>query len=128
MTEILIETAKGALSILVPLVVAVTAEFVRRRLGVERIRKIQAEIRTQQELAFMAVKFAEQAFKTANGSEKYKAASEWLSEQAAKKGLKISGGEIHGLIEWALRDIKDELGNHWAGSGCGEGCTCQSSR
>ncbi|MDZ4042899.1 MAG: phage holin, LLH family [Eubacteriales bacterium] len=129
MTEVLIEAAKGALSILIPLAVAACAEFVRRRLGVERIRKVQAELRTKQELAFVAVKFAEQFIKDGGGREKYEAASEWLSAQASKQGIKISSSEIRGLIEWALRDIKDELGNHWAGaSGCGEGCTCQSSR
>lgn len=114
MSEVLIDVAKGILSILIPIGAGLAVEFVRRRLGLERARQIQAELRTKQELAFMAVKFAEQFYKDCVGEEKYRAAANWLSDQVRKVGIQISGEEIRGLIEWALREIKDELGNEWA--------------
>jgi len=119
MTEVLVDIAKGVLTILIPIGVGLAVEFIRRRLGTERVRKIQAELRTKQELAFVAVKFAEQLLRSSGGAEKYRVASEWLSSQAASKGIKIDAYEIRGLIEWALREIKDELGNQWAQIGGG---------
>ena len=93
--------------------VAIAAEYIRRRLGLEKLKQIQEELATKKELALIAVKFVMQAYKDLNGPEKFKKAADWLANQAKAAGLKITSEEIKALIEWALREIKDQLGKEW---------------
>lgn len=105
-----------ALAILVPVLVAAAAEYLRRKLGNERLEQVRRELETKKELANTAVKFAEQAWKDAGGEEKYEAAVGWLAAEAQARGMKVTDAEVKGLIEAALREIKDALGEEWAKS------------
>ncbi|WP_222927706.1 phage holin [Biomaibacter acetigenes] len=78
------------------------------------MRKIQEELTAKQELALLAVRFVEQVYKDLHGEEKYQKAAEWLVEQAAKIGLNLTAEEVKGLIEAALREMKDVFGEEWA--------------
>jgi hypothetical protein len=113
--ELVLEVSKAALGVLIPVAVAALLEYLRRRLGAERLRRIQDELLLKKELALVAVKYVEQAWQGASGPEKYNAAATWLANRAAGIGLKLSDQEIKGLVEWALRTLKDEFGNKWAG-------------
>jgi len=88
--------------------------WLRKRLGVEGMKRIEAELATKQELAALAVRFAEQVYKDLHGEEKYEKAADWLANQAEKLGLDVTPDEIKGLIEAALRAFKDEFGEEWA--------------
>lgn len=110
----IVQLGYDALAILIPALVALAMEYLRQRLGAEKLKKIQEELSTKQDLAVIAVKFAEQAYSELKGPEKYEKAAEWLVSQADKIGVKITSDEIKGLIEWALREIKDQLGEEWA--------------
>ncbi len=114
MEDRVLQLAYSAVSVLVPILVAMAVEYLRRRLGTEKVRRIQEELTAKQDLAMVAVKFVEQVYVEAKGPEKYNAAAEWLAGQARKMGLQLSGAEIRALIEWALREIKDQLGEEWA--------------
>ncbi|MEG6615408.1 phage holin [Peptococcaceae bacterium 1198_IL3148] len=114
MEDKIVQIAYEVLAILIPALVALVAELVRRRLGTERIQKIQEELVAKQELAIIAVKFVEQAYMQLKGPEKYQQAAAWLAKQAQNHGIKLAEDEIKGLVEWALREIKDELGEQWA--------------
>jgi len=103
-----------AIAILVPALCLMFIELLRRRLGLENIKKIQAELETKQNLAILAVKFAAQAYQDLGGPQKYSHAALWLTNQVQKIGLNITPSEIKGLIEAALRIIKDEFGEEWA--------------
>lgn len=103
-----------ALGILIPALCAIAIELLRRRLGLEKIRKIQEELKAKQQLAILTVKFVEQAYKDLHGEEKYNQAAEWLSARIQELGLHITQDEVKGLIEAALRMVKDELGEEWA--------------
>ena len=89
------------------------AEWLRRKLGVERLAKIQRELETKQELAALAVKFVEQSF-AGKSEDKFTAAADWLAGRLAEKGISVSTAEITGLIEATLRAFKDEFGEGWA--------------
>lgn len=104
----------NVLAILIPALCAILIELARRKLGSEKIRKIQAEMQTKQELACLAVKMAEQAFKDLHGEEKFNQAAKWLTERAVENGITITVDEIKGLIEAAVRMTKDEFGEQWA--------------
>jgi hypothetical protein len=65
-------------------------------------------------MAVLAVRFVEQVYVDLHGQEKYEKAAEWLSTRLLSKGLDVSAGEIKGLIEAALRELKDSFGEEWA--------------
>jgi LL-H family phage holin len=113
-TDALTKVVFDVLLVLTPVLVAVVAEYVRRVLGTERLRRIQEELATKQALALAAVRFVEQVYHDLHGEEKYQQALEWLSSRLAQYGLKATPEELRGLIEAALRAIKDEFGNDWA--------------
>lgn len=87
--------------------------YLKNKIGTEKLKKIQEQLLAKKELAILAVKFAEQAFNSFDGETKYNEAAKFLSTRAKEVGLLISEDEIKGLIEAALRQIKDELGENW---------------
>ncbi len=106
--------AYDILSILLPVLAVMLAEWLRRKIGVERLQKIQKELETKQELSVLAVQFVEQAYRDLKGEEKYQEAAKWLATQAVERGINITADEIQGLIEAALRSFKDTFGEGWA--------------
>ena len=114
MDERIVNMAYDILSILLPVLAVMLAEWLRRKIGVERLTRIQRELQTKKELAALAVKFVEQVYKDLKGEEKYQEAAQWLATQAAERGINITAEEIQGLIEAALRSLKDTYGEGWA--------------
>lgn len=114
MDGLIMTVIENILIILITLAAGFIVAYIRKRLGVEGMLKIEAELALKQELAALAVRFAEQAFRDLKGEEKYNRAAEWLAERAEEIGLAITAGEIKGLIEAALRAFKDEFGEEWA--------------
>lgn len=114
MSEQIIGLAYDVLALLLPFMAVALVELIRRRLGTEKMRRIQKELETKQELALLAVRFAEQAYRDAGGPQKYSQAANWLAKRARERGIKVTGEEIQGLIESALRTLKDEFGEQWA--------------
>ncbi|OAT81122.1 phage holin [Desulfotomaculum copahuensis] len=114
MEDKLLQLAYDLLAILIPVLAALAVEYLRRRLGTEMVKRIQEELATKQELATLAVRFVEQVYKDLHGPDKYQKAAEWLASRAQEHGLKLTADEIKGLIEAALRQLKDAFGNEWA--------------
>jgi len=102
------------LAILIYILVVLIIEYLRRRLGTEKLKKIQEELAAKQQLAVLAVRFVEQVYKDLHGPDKYQKAAEWLAARAQEHGLRLTADEIKGLIEAALRQLKDTFGNEWA--------------
>ncbi|MGB9825726.1 MAG: phage holin, partial [Desulfofundulus sp.] len=107
MEDKLVQLAYDLLAILIPALAALAVEYLRRRLGTEKVKRIQEELATKQELATLAVRFVEQVYKDLHGPDKYQKAAEWLAARAQEHGLKLTAEEIKGLIEAALRQLKD---------------------
>lgn len=114
MNELIITVVENVLIILVTLAAGYLVAYLRKRLGVEGAQKIEAELALKQELAALAVRFVEQAFRDLKGEEKYNQAAQWLSGRAREIGLSVTAEEVKGLIEAALRAFKDEFGEEWA--------------
>ncbi len=114
MDDRIVTLAYDILSILLPVLAVMLAEWLRRKIGVERLARIQRELETKKELAALAVKFVEQAYKELKGIEKYQVAATWLAAQASERGISITADEIEGLIESTLRAFKDAFGEDWA--------------
>lgn len=113
MREQLIRLAVDTLYVLIPILVAVFAEFLRRKIGAEKLNRMKEIIEAKESLAIVAVRFVEQAYKDFGGAEKYDAAAEWLADMSAQYGFPITDAEIKGLIESALRKMKDEFADQW---------------
>jgi LL-H family phage holin len=106
----------NAMMVLAPILVALLAEYLRRKIGVERLKAIQEELVAKEDLVLIAVQFVEQAFKNAGGEEKLNEALIWVLNEAGKRGIKVSEAEIKGMIESCLRAFKDVYGEDWAKS------------
>jgi hypothetical protein len=112
--DLLINLLYNVLILLATVAAAYAVAWLRKRLGVEGIKKIQVEIAAKQELAALAVRFAEQVYRDLQGEEKYQKAAEWLAGRAQELGIAMTADEMKGLIEAALRAFKDEFGEQWA--------------
>lgn len=84
--------------------------FLKKRLGIEKLKKIQKESELLDEVIKAGVRYAEQRF--ASG-EKLDAASDWIIKVLAQKGITVTREEVEGLIEATLRTFKDEFGENW---------------
>lgn len=114
MSDTVISFAYDAFLILLPVLAAMVVEWLRRRLGVEKMQKIQKELETKQELAGLAVRLVEQSYQDLKGEDKYNQAADWLVTQAKQRGINITADEVKGLIEAAVRTTKDIFGEEWA--------------
>jgi len=84
--------------------------FLRKRLGVEKMKKAQEILFTHKELALEAVRFAEQRF---DGEEKLQRAMEQLSTHSSKMGIQVDPELLESLVETAIRELKDSFGEEW---------------
>jgi len=107
------QITNGLLNVIVPALAAFAVEYLRRRLGTEKIQRIKEELAAKQDLAALAVRFVEQVYTEIHGKEKYEKAAAWLSARTTECGLKLSAEEVKGLIEAALRGFKDAFGDEW---------------
>ena len=114
MGELVTNLAYDLLILLATAAAALLIAWLKKRLGVEGVNKVKAELEAKQELATLAVRFVEQVYKDLHGPDKYQKAAEWLAARAQEHGLKLTADEIKGLIEAALRELKDAFGNEWA--------------
>lgn len=114
MEQLFVDLAYNLIYLLAALLAAFSVALLKRKLGTEKMRQIEAEMALKQDLAVLAVKFVEQAWTDLHGEAKYNHAAAWLSGRAGELGLKVSDSEIKGLIEAALRSLKDEFGEEWA--------------
>lgn len=114
--ELLLEIAYDLVAVLIPILVAMMIEFLRKQLGIGKVRKIQQVLETKETLALLAVRFVEQTYSDLHGQDKYNKAAIWLSARAQENGLTLSDSEIKGLIEAALRKLKDEFAEQWQSS------------
>lgn len=115
MEDLVLRMAYDILAILIIGAVTLLIGWLKKKLGVEGLRKVQEELTAKQELALLAVKAVEQLWGgVLHGDQKVQKAAEIISQQAARIGIAISAEEIRTLIEWAVRTMKDEFGEQWA--------------
>lgn len=114
MEDLVLNVTYDLLLLLATVAAGLLVAWLKKRLGVEGVNKVNAELQAKQELATLAVRFVEQFYQNLHGEDKYQKAAEWLASRAGDMGLKITAEEIKGLIEAALRTFKDEFGEEWA--------------
>jgi LL-H family phage holin len=114
MDDLLLRMLYDVLVLLATVAAGYAVAWLRKRLGVEGMKQVEAELAAKEQLAALAVRFVEQVYRDLHGEQKYQKAAEWLAARAGELGLKVTPEEIKGLIEAALRAFKDEFGEEWA--------------
>lgn len=121
MGDILLQLGYEVLAIAVPALVIMTIELLRRKLGIENLKKIQIELEAHEteimlikELAVTIVRKVEQKHKDKKGDGKLIPATELLAESLHKIGIQLTEEELDTYIHDALRQLKDEFGEQWA--------------
>jgi len=109
----LVNIMVNILAILIPALIAIAIELLRRKLGLESLKKVDAELKTKQEFAMLAIKFVEQAYSELHGEKKANEAIKWMSDRLKENNINVSENEVKGLLESALRITKDSLGENW---------------
>lgn len=84
--------------------------FLKKKLGVEKLRKLQQESEFIKEVVKAGVQYAEQRFQS---GEKLDEAIKWITTSLNAKGFIVSEKEVEGLIEATIRQFKDEFGESW---------------
>ncbi|MGI6453005.1 MAG: phage holin, LLH family [Syntrophomonadaceae bacterium] len=106
----LIPLAYDILAVLIPALVALGIELLRRRIGVEKLQRIQQELQANQQMALLVVKSIEQIWSDKlDGSQKLDEALKLMTQMAAQKGINLKPEEVRMLIEWAVKLMKEEI-------------------
>ena len=114
MEDQILKISIDLLAVLIPLFVGFLTKYVKDKLGTENLIKLKAEFEAKKIFAMVAVQFVEQVYNQLDGPQKYEKAAEWLTARLNEKGMNFTQEEIRGLIESALRIMKDSFGEEWA--------------
>ena len=87
--------------------------LLKKQLGVEKLKQIEAELAVKQEIVDTIVLFVQQVYSAYGGEEKYKLALVRATDMMNKKGLKITPEELESLIEASVKVMKKEFGDAW---------------
>lgn len=87
--------------------------LLKKQLGVEKLKQIEAELTAKQEIVDTVVLFVQQVYAAYDGEEKYKMALVRATDLMNKKGLKITPEELESLIESSVKLMKKAFGDAW---------------
>lgn len=114
MEQLFINMAWNVIIFLVAVLFATMVRYAVEKIGIEKMNRGAAEWDNVKDLAYTAVKYAEQAYREYGGATKKEQALAFLSRELAQLGIRLSAETLDGIIEAMLRDIKDNLGEQWA--------------
>jgi hypothetical protein len=87
--------------------------LLKKQLGVEKLKQIEAELTAKQEIVDTVVLFVQQVYAAYDGEEKYKMALVRATDLMNKKGLKTTPEELESLIESSVKLMKKAFGDAW---------------
>lgn len=87
--------------------------LLKKQLGVEKLKQIEAELTAKQEIVDTVVLFVQQVYAAYDGEEKYKLALVRATDLMNKKGLKVTPEELESLIESSVKLMKKAFGDAW---------------
>lgn len=101
------------LIILLCAALTVAVEYLRQRVMNAKVERVKQAVATKRQLAELAVLFVQQAYKDLDGPKKYLKAVEWLAGRLIEHGIRTSPGEVKGLVEAVLKEVKAQFGEGW---------------
>lgn len=110
MEDVLLSILTDLLMVIATVGAGFLVAFLKKKLGVEKLRKLQQESEFIKEVVKAGVQYAEQRFST---GEKLDEAVNWITSTLNAKGFIVTTQEVEGLIEATIRQFKDEFGENW---------------
>lgn len=111
--SVISEVLYQVIILLIPVLVGFIINLAKKYLNITDLKNIQEELITKQELVKVAITFVQQAYSELGGEKKYDLAVSWLTDELAKRKIKITDDEIKALIESTLKSLKAEFGQQW---------------
>jgi len=103
------------LYLLIIALAGMVVEWIRQKIGVEKMKAVSTTLLAHQELFMMGVSVVEQKYKLLHGQEKVNEAIGIILKEAQERGVEITYSQVTDGIEWAVRTFKDQFGEDWAG-------------
>ena len=95
------------LSAIMPVLATWLMLWLKEKYGMEKIRKVEAELYTVNSMAHKAVRLAEDLIQgPGRGAERLTAACEWAEELLAEKGIEVKEGDIEFFVRAAFNEAK----------------------
>jgi hypothetical protein len=116
MADIVTSALGYAIYLLIIALAGIAVEWIRQKIGVEKMKAVSAMLLAHQELFMMGVSIVEQKYKLLHGQEKVNKAIDIILKEAQERGVKITYSQVVDGIEWAVRTFKDQFGEDWAGA------------
>lgn len=101
------------LTVAINVVAYFLVKYLKTKAGVETLREIETYLLSKQELAKIAVLFAQQMYKSFDGEIRYQKALQKLTELFDNYGFEIDDAELDALIESMLKQLKMEFSEEW---------------
>jgi hypothetical protein len=113
MSETLMNLLVELITLLATILAGLAVQYLRKKIGVEKLNAIEAELAAKQEIVDTVVLFVQQVYEEYDGETKYaralSVASEWLTE----KGFTVTNAELQSLIEASVKALKKEFAEQW---------------
>jgi len=87
--------------------------LLKKHVGVQKLKEIEAELTAKQEIVDTVVLFVQQVYAAYDGEEKYKMALVRATDLMNKKGLEVTPEELEILIESSVKVMKKAFGDAW---------------
>ena len=113
METVLMDLLTQVFMLLGILLASFVVALLKKQLGVEKMKKIEAELIAKQDIVDTVVLFVQQVYDAYNGDEKYKMAMERATALLEKHGLSVTQEELESLIESSVKVLKKEFGDEW---------------
>ncbi len=95
-------------------VTGLATAWVKERLGVEKMQKIEAQLRNKESIAYRSLMLIQEALQESGLVEdNLDRATEWASKELKKMNIKVTPDELQDLIKSMYNEIKDEFIEQW---------------
>lgn len=95
-------------------VTGLATAWVKERLGVEKMQKIEAQLRNKESIAYRSLMLMREALEESGLVEQnLDRATEWASKELKKMNIKVTPDELQDLIKSMYNEIKDEFIEQW---------------
>ena len=113
MEELVVKVLTEVLMLVMVLVGGFVVQFLRKKIGVEKMKAIEAELAAKQEIVDAVVLFVQQVYEAYDGKDKFNKAMLTASKWITAKGFTVTPEELQSMIESSVKLFKKEFAEQW---------------
>jgi len=114
LTAMLLNALMDLLIVVGIVLITFVIAYVKKMLGVETMKKLNAELTNKQAIVDVVVLFVQQVYEKYDGEQKYSIALETASTWMMEKGMTVTADELRSMIEASVKALKVEFGEAWS--------------